>query len=428
MIFEFRVKNYLSFKTEQKLSFEATSDSENEEYYCVEIKPGVKLLKTAIIYGANASGKTNLLIALNFLRDLILKSPKDKEEEIEVIPFLLDEESRKEQTSFYLSFFIGSTKFVYSISLDKTRIYEEQLTYYPSVQPAKLYNRWYDEKTDSTKIEFGNHLKFGQKDQIVITGNTLNNCTVMASFAKSNVGSSILNEVFQYFKKELKGILKPTMDLSGYTLRELEKIPQMKPFILEILKQSDFNICDLEVKKKDIVISPELSKTIQNSSLPDERKKEYLDKGKIEQGEIVYTHDTAGLGTYSLPEGIESRGTTRYAGMAILLYHLIKENRVIPIDEIETSLHFELLSYFIKLFLANGDKHSQLIVTTHDINLLNEDFIRRDAVWFTAKNEAGESVLERLSDKGLHKNTSPYNAYKQGKLGAKPFTGNIFLS
>jgi AAA15 family ATPase/GTPase len=417
----------LSFKTEQRLSFEATSDGENEEYYCVEIKPGVKLLKTAIRYGANASGKTNLLVALDFLRNLVIESPKDKEEKIEVTPFLLDEESRKEKTSFFLSFFIDDTKFVYSVLLDKIRIYEEQLTYYPSVQPAKLYNRLYDEKTDSTKIEFGNHLKLGQKDQIVITGNTLNNCTVVASFAKSNVASSILNEVFQYFKKELKGILRPTMNFSGYTLRELVETPQMKSFILKILKQSDFNICNLEVKTKDIIISPGLLKAIQNTSLPDEVKKEYLDKGKIEQREIVYIHDTAGLGTYSLPEEVESRGTTRYVGMAILLYHLIKENRVIPIDEIEMSLHVELLSYFIKLFLANGDKHSQLIFTTHDINLLDEDFIHRDAVWFTTKNEAGESVLERLSNKRLHKNISPYNAYRQGKLGAKPFTGNISL-
>ena len=96
-------------------------------------------------------------------------------------------------------------------------------------------------------------------------------------------------------------------------------------------------------------------------------------------------------------------------------------------DEVETSIHYELLSYFIKLFLANSEGMSQLLVTTHDINLLNEDFIRRDSVWFTDKNKNGATSLKRLSALGLHKTMNPYNAYKQGKLVKLPFLGSIYL-
>lgn len=108
-------------------------------------------------------------------------------------------------------------------------------------------------------------------------------------------------------------------------------------------------------------------------------------------------------------------------GMAVILKRLLQEKRMVCIDEIETSLHYELLSYFIKVFLANSSEGSQLLMTTHDINLLNEDFIRRDTVWFTDKDNHGETRLTRLSSLGLHKNLSPYNAYKQGKLVKLPF-------
>ena len=113
--------------------------------------------------------------------------------------------------------------------------------------------------------------------------------------------------------------------------------------------------------------------------------------------------------------------------MAVILRKLLQQNSIVIIDEVETSLHYELLSYFIKVFLANSEKNSQLIMTTHDINLLNEDFIRRDSVWFTDKDRDGETHLTRLSSMGLHKNLSPYNAYKQGKLVKLPFLGSVFL-
>jgi hypothetical protein len=99
----------------------------------------------------------------------------------------------------------------------------------------------------------------------------------------------------------------------------------------------------------------------------------------------------------------------------------------VPIDEVETSIHYELLSYFIKVFIANSDKTSQMLLTTHDINLLNEDYIRRDTIWFTDKDEAGETNIVRLPSLGLHKNLSPYNAYKQGKLVKLPFLGSMYL-
>lgn len=151
-----------------------------------------------------------------------------------------------------------------------------------------------------------------------------------------------------------------------------------------------------------------------------------LRRGTIKHDDIIFSHSGEN-GNYDLHERLESAGTHRFMGMAMMLYYILNDNNFIPVDEVETSIHYELLSYFIKLFLANSEGMSQLLVTTHDINLLNEDFIRRDSVWFTDKNKNGATSLKRLSALGLHKTMNPYNAYKQGKLVKLPFLGSIYL-
>ena len=142
--------------------------------------------------------------------------------------------------------------------------------------------------------------------------------------------------------------------------------------------------------------------------------------------DLIFIHSGDG-GDFNLNEELESAGTKRFLGMSVILYRLIHQNCFFPIDEVETSIHYELFSYFIKVFLANSDGSSQLLMTTHDINLLDEDFIRRDVIWFTVKDMAGATSIKRLSASGLHKTMSVYNAYRQGKLVELPFLGSIFL-
>jgi Predicted ATPase len=216
--------------------------------------------------------------------------------------------------------------------------------------------------------------------------------------------------------------------LSRYVKAELnkDKDNSLKLFLVDLLKASDFNITDLKIEEKTESITPDMEKIIISSPMSETSKQQMLQKGKITNYELLLKHRTDN-GEFELSEDLESRGTSRFMGMGVILKDLLQEDCIITIDEIETSLHYELLAYFIKVFLANSDKNSQLIMTTHDINLLNEDFIRRDSVWFTDKDSCGETRLTRLSSLGLHKNLSPYNAYKQGKLVKLPFLGSIYL-
>ena len=429
MIAEFTIENFFSIKSPQKISFEPTSDTFMSDEYSYEVKDGVRLLKLGIIYGANASGKTNILNAVEFFRMLVLRMPKDRNEKTGVVPFMLDDASRNEKTKMSMVFYINQSKYILTFELDTKYIHSETLIVYDSIRPTKLYSRSYDVTTDSTTIDFGVNLKMPRKSQDVISGNTINNCSVLAAFGKSNVEKTKLNDVYDYFAKQVKDVLAPGMLLSAYVKSRLDKdeAGDLKKFILNFLKASDFNIEDVELHKEEKLITPELEQLIQNAPIDNEAKAEMLKKGKITNAELKFKHK-AGDKIYDLTEEYESNGTMRFLGMAVILNYLLKTNRFVPIDEVETSIHYELLAYFIKVFLANSEGTSQMLLTTHDINLLNEDFIRRDTIWFTDKDECGETKIMRLSSLGLHKNLSPYNAYKQGKLVKLPFLGSQYIN
>lgn len=429
MIVEFSIENFFSIKSAQKISFEPSVDTFMSDEYSYEVKEGVRLLKVGIIYGANASGKTNILNAIEFFKILVLRMPKDRNEKTGVVPFMLDDISRNETTKLSMAFYINQSKYILSFELDAKHIYSETLIVYDSIRPTKLYNRSYDDSTDSTTIDFGVNLKMTKKSQDVISGNTINNCSVLAAFGKSNVERTKLNDVYDYFAKQVKDVLTPGMLLSGYVKSRLDKdeTGDLKKFILNFLKASDFNIEDVVLHEEEELITPELEQLIQNAPIDKDAKAEMLRKGKITNTELTFKHKV-GDKVYDLSEEYESNGTMRFLGMAVILNFLLKTNRFVSIDEVETSIHYELLAYFIKVFLANSNRTSQMLLTTHDINLLNEDFIRRDTIWFTDKDELGETKIVRLSSLGLHKNLSPYNAYKQGKLVKLPFLGSQYIN
>lgn len=417
MIQEFKVKNFLSFNKEQVLSFEPTSDSYYEDKYCIQVTEDVRLLKAAYIYGANGSGKSNLLFALNFLSALASEAQSDNDEETGVMPFMLNDTSSKQSTSFSIIFYIEEKKYIYEVELNKNIILYESLVYYPSTRPARLYNRKFDHNARKSIIEFGNQVKLTKKEILIITGNTLNNTSVLATLSKVNVGITILNNVQNYFKDTILNILQPSQDLIGkYAIKKIESDSGLKSFVLELLNKSGFNICDLRIEEEVADIPQEMRDFfLKFPYIDDERRKIFLEKDKIEHKDLLFLHKTS-HGIHSLKADVQSRGTLRYLGMLVLLYDLIKRNNVMLIDEIESSLHYTLLRDFIRLFIESKESQSQLIFTTHDLNILDEDFIRRDVIWFTEKNIDGETTLERLSSKGIHKNVSIYNAYKKGRI------------
>ena len=429
MIAEFKIRNFYSLRDEQTLSFIPTNDDTSRDIYTEEVADGVSLLKIGCIYGSNASGKTNILKALDFFTQFMINDDLNKGDEIGVVPFLLDDVSRRERTQFEMTFYLNREKYRLNLVLDNRVIYEETLQVYSSVQPTLLYKRTYNAEKDATDIVFGGKVGLVKKSREAIEGNTFNKRTVIAAFGKSNVEKSRLNLVYDFFSQRIAPIMYPQSSLMGFTKRRITKDRdgKLKKFILHFLKASDFNISDIAIHEEEVSITPEMELMIKNTSgMPEKAKEEILKKGTLRSDEMFFVHHTSN-GDKELGEELESRGTKRYMGLATILYNLLVHGVILPIDEIETSIHYELLSYFIKVFLVNSKRGGQLIVSTHDINLLDEDYIRRDVIWFTDKNDCGETQLIRLSTLGLHKTLSVYNAYKQEKLVDLPFLDSIYM-
>ena len=429
MIAEFKIKNFYSLRDEQTLSFIPTNDDTSRDIYTEEVADGVSLLKIGCIYGSNASGKTNILKALDFFTQFMINDDLNRGDEIGVVPFLLDDVSQKERTQFEMTFYLNREKYKLNLVLDNNVIYEETLQVYSSVQPTMLYKRTYNAEKDATDIVFGGKVGLIKKSREAIEGNTFNKRTVIAAFGKSNVEKSRLNLVYEFFSQKIAPIMHPQSSLMGFTKRRItrDRDGKLKKFILHFLKASDFNISDIAIHEEEVSITPEMELMIKNTSgMPEKTKEEILKKGTLRSDEMFFVHHTSN-GDKELGEELESRGTKRYMGLATILYDLLVHGVILPIDEIETSIHYELLSYFIKVFLVNSKRGGQLIVSTHDINLLDEDYIRRDVIWFTDKNDGGETQLIRLSTLGLHKSLSVYNAYRQEKLVNLPFLDSIYM-
>mgnify|MGYP000631848473 FL=1 len=429
MIAEFKIRNFYSLRNEQTLSFIPTNDDTSRDIYTEEVADGVSLLKIGCIYGSNASGKTNILKALDFFSQFMVNDGLNKGDEIGVVPFLLDDVSDKERTQFEMSFYLNREKYKLNLVLDNKVIYEETLQVYSSVQPTLLYKRTYNPEKDATDIVFGGKVGLVKKSREAIEGNTFNKRTVIAAFGMSNVEKSRLNLVYDFFSQKIAPIMYPQSSLMGFTKRRMtrDRDGRLKRFILHFLKASDFNISDIAIHEEEVSITPEMELVIKNTSaMPEKAKEEILKKGTLHSDEMFFVHHTS-KGDKELDEELESRGTKRYMGLATILYDLLVHGVILPIDEIESSIHYELLSYFIKVFLVNSKRSGQLIISTHDINLLDEDYIRRDVIWFTDKNDCGETQLIRLSSLGLHKTLSVYNAYRQEKLVNLPFLDSIYM-
>ena len=412
-------------RDEQTLSFIPTNDDTSRDIYTEEVADGVSLLKIGCIYGSNASGKTNILKALHFFSQFMVNDSLNKGDEMGVVPFLLDDVSGNERTQFEMTFYLNREKYKLNLVLDNKVIYEETLHVYSSVQPTCTYNAG----KDATDIVFGGKVGLVKKSRDAIEGNTFNKRTVIAAFGKSNVEKSRLNLVYDFFSKGIAPIMYPQSDLMGFTKRRIksDRDGRLKRFILHFLKASDFNISDIAIHEEELTITPEIELMIKNTSgMPEKAKEEILNKGTLHSDEMFFVQHTSN-GDKELYEELESRGTKRYVGLATILYDLLVHGVILPIDEIETSIHYELLSYFIKVFLVNSKRGGQLIVSTHDIDLLDEDYIRRDVIWFTDKNDCGETQLIRLSTLGLHKTLSVYNAYRQEKLVNLPFLDSIYM-
>ncbi len=428
MIINFSVQNFGSIKEKQTLSFEADKSIHLEDAYVVN-RGGQRVLKLALIYGANASGKTTILKALDFLRDIVLEPELKKTSELDFNPFLFDPATPKQNSIISIEFFQNDIKYFYEVEFFTKAIVSEEL-YFHNPNKANVFKRKTNLSNQFTEISFGNKISTDKVFEKTLESNTLWNNTVLGGYLKTNIDLKELQAVIDWFENYLSPLVYTRTELEGFVTSRIESKEISKADVVTILRKADFNISDIVIEEKEENIPDGLIEFLKRQVKEHSDKiTELEERGKVTAVNIEFEH-TVNNNKYNLPLEFESQGTRRYYGFAGLLALLIKKSTVFPIDELEASLHPDLYLHFLLSFLLNS-KNSQIIATTHNREILdNKDIFRNDVIWFTDKQESCSTELYSLSDfdsSVVRNTTNILNAYKSGKLSATPNLGDTFI-
>ncbi|HBQ5786801.1 TPA: ATP-binding protein [Klebsiella pneumoniae subsp. pneumoniae] len=414
MLIEFNVENYLSLKNKQTFSLIANKSNELEEnIFTVEGNVNLNVLKSAVIYGANAAGKSNVLLAVRAMMDIVTQSASSTQagEEVPVFPFKLDSDSIKNPTEFEVTFIAEGIRYQFGFSATNERIIDEWLFAYPKGRPQKWYFRAWDEEKQEYEWDFGASL-LGEKQ--VWQRSTRNNALFLSTAVQLN--SEQLKPVFTWFKKTLRlsGIKGWANTFSAKRCTE-----DTKKDILNFLKAADIGIDDVLVTKE------KFNPDDLPSDMPDDIKKIVISNMKdkdIFDVTTVHYNDKGEPVSFSLEE--ESHGTQKLFSLAGPWLDALDNGYVLFIDELHDTLHPKLVSFLVNLFNSpdTNKKGAQLIFSTHETSILNQSIFRRDQVWFCEKNELSETNLYPLTDFSPRKGRENLEAaYLDGRYGALPF-------
>ena len=421
MIRDFWVKNYLSIRDKQELSFLAKGPSSE---LVSEVADGVFLYKLGILYGSNASGKSNMLIALNEVFRLLVLPKSDATQRINgSIPFIL---TKNDPIEMHVSFYANGIRYDYDVSFNEKYILSEALYYYPNKSKSLFYERSFVGENVQADIKFGSSLKLQVKTQESIRENTLNNHSVLSVCSKA-----ALKEDIAPFNILHKWIMDNYHDVDGdgnkgvvEILKNAYNDPKKRKFYNTMLQKADLNILEFRPVVEDRIIPTEYRERIQKENIPDEMKEALL---KPTADSVAFVNHSAD-GNFDVPLNWQSKGTLKYIRILDALYDMITDSHVYYLDELGEDLHNDLLYYYLNVFIFNSGQ-SQLIITSQETTLLSQDLINenRGVVWFVEKNkETASSEYARGDSFGLHKNLSLYNSYRIGRLGAKPELGSEY--
>ncbi len=417
MIIEFKIKNFRSILDQQTFSLVGSAGSElNQNTFNLDSDDSLKILRSSVIYGANASGKSNLLNAMLFMQYFIVMHAKESVpgDEILVEPFSFDNNSREEPSEFEITFAINGVRYQYGFVVDKLRVYEEWLFVYQTNRAQQWFNRVYNKDTEKYSWKFSKYFK--HKKQVIDL--TRPDVLFLSSAVKLN--NEQLSPIFSWFQKELLFIdLINGRGLNYKKSIDYVKNENGKRWILKFMKAADPSIIDIVLDMKRITeddlpsFPDKMPKEVQ-----DYFKKELMDK---ESPKISLIH-SSGL---PLDFSDESDGTRKLLGFAGNWIDALENGKALIVDELNNSLHPLVIKFLIDLINnpEKNKKNAQLIFTTHDTSLLDNEIFRRDQVWFVEKDKKNSSQIYPLLNFSPRKKEAIGRGYLQGRYGALPYIG-----
>ena len=422
MLLQFSVANYKSIKNKAILSMEASVDQLHSDNYKTIGKD--KCLKTAMVYGANAAGKSNLFQALTAaILAVRLSNNRQLGAPIaQIQPFLFDETTVSKPTEFEFIFIADGKKYVYGFSATQSAIETEYLYVYHTAKPTTIF-----ERDVSANPEYRFTSPALKKQLMPITERNTPNKLFLATATAWNCEET--RTPLLWFMQGINTYAPDYESLLGITgeMFENDADQSLRRFTNRLLHEADINISDYsfessEYHKEDLlrdgVFPPAVREMI--SSLPGTGKR--YDVRTLHR---IQTDD--GEKTYELPLKLESRGTRNVFSFSPIMKRAFETGEIICIDEFDTSLHPTLVRYLVNLF-HNPEvnrANAQLIISTHDLSLLTLKAFRRDQVYFVEKDQnTGESELYSLDEFSPRANEDVRKAYMLGRFGSVPNVGD----
>lgn len=416
MLIEFTVKNYRSIKDEQVLSMVKAKGNELEDRntFSPNTPSSVSLLRSSVIYGPNAAGKSNVIKALTEMGSIVRNSASTSQEGdmISVTPYLFNDSTAKQATEFEMVFINEDVRYQYGFSATKSHIIEEWLIAYPKGRPQRWFSRAFNEKSKSYEYKFSDFLS-GQR--AVWQNATRSNALFLSTAVQLN--SDQLKPVFNWFKDKLR-----PANVNGWGpnfTASLCENSSTKKQILRFLKAADFDIHDIQIETEKFdpnLLPDKFPATIKEKISKEMKGKEIIDI------KTIHKTDNGNLVTLDFKD--ESDGTQKFFSFAGLWIDILKHGHILVVDELHDNLHPEMVKYLIDLFHSNrtNPNNAQLIFTTHETSILSQEIFRRDQIWFCEKDNSQATTLYPLTDFSPRKEKENIElGYLSGRYGALPF-------
>ncbi len=408
MLVQFSVENYMSIKDKVVFSMLASSDKELSEN--VISNKSEKCLKSAVIYGANASGKSNFLRAIRAVALMMINSNNMQPGmTLPIVPFKFDTDFARRPSSFELIMIINDVKYVYGFVADSTKIYEEYLYYYPNGRETEIF-----ERTNVNKF----HYTVAERKLKDIEEKNTENKFFLATATTWNYEKT--KPVFDYITNGINVLFDyEQIKTTSFEEYNSDSTGELREFALKVLNEAELNINNFTVSNVEMTEE-------QLKMLPPELKT-FFPNGRKGYS-ITTTHNVidqeGNERNIKLDFEEESLGTKNLFILNPFLLHVLKEGKMLVIDELDRSLHPFLVKYIVKLF--NSEEYNkngaQLIFNTHDTNLLSLNLFRRDQIWFTEKDyKSGATDMYPLDDFPVRKTENIQKGYLNGRYGAIPF-------
>lgn len=402
MLLEFACSNHKSIRDEVLFSALASKDNTFEEK-TKEISGG-RVLKSAIIYGANGAGKSNLIDAIAFVKNLVINSINHQPGQgIRQIPHKLD--GFKKDSTYRIQFIVQNVRYVFGFSLRNMLVSDEYLYYFPNNRQTKIYER--SGETFSAGNKFRG--KFNTCKDVLKPNRLLLSCAANFSAVKE------ISDAYSFFNDELV-VYDPTNQYNwmNYSLYQMNTNPKMKQSVLNFLSELGTGIRDIQVMIDE--------KELESSELPPFLSDEF--KALLLQNNVNAITARVCYDKFDVDlMQDESTGIQKLFGILCPIIDIMINGKVLICDELESSLHESLVFGLVKLFMgAQTDKFAQMIFTTHETGLLNLELFRRDQIWFAEmrKDDRSTDLYSLAEIKNVRKEDNFGRGYISGKYGAIP--------